>query len=106
MNGPQSQQYLEEFFNEKYDSIAVSTYQKIERHFNYLTDRACHGDVKALKRMQELIPTRTATENAKTPFDVMIERIFNARAVFNLKDDVDSAYDRWQYRFLSVKEAH
>ncbi|MBI2791783.1 MAG: hypothetical protein HYX61_07485 [Gammaproteobacteria bacterium] len=106
MNGPQSQQYLEDFFNQEFEHIATSTYQKIERHFNYLTDRACHGDIKALKRLQELTPHAAASEsNDKKPFEVMIERIFNSRAIFKLKDAVDTSYDRWQYRFLSVKES-
>jgi hypothetical protein len=108
MNGPQSQQYLEDFFTQEFENISTGTYQKIDRHFNYLTDRACHGDVKALKRLQELTPNNNVNESMseKKPFEVLIERIFNARAVLKLKDTVDTAYDRWQYRYLSVKESN
>lgn len=103
VNGPQLQ-HLEEFFAKKYEVIAVSTNKKIERHFNYLTDRACHGDAKALKRLQELVPSRLPPiEGGKNAFEVMLDRIFNKRAIFHLKDDVDTAYDRWQYRFLRTK---
>lgn len=104
MNGPQSQQNLAEFFQNEYDKIAQTTYQKIERHFNYLADRACHGDLAALKRLQQLLP-RVKTEEAaptKSALDAMLDRMFNKRAVAKIKDEVDSAYDRWQYRFLRV----
>lgn len=103
MNGPQSQQNLSEFFQNEYEKIAQSTYQKIERHFNYLTDRACHGDVDALKRLQQLLPAGQPLESSdKTALEIMLDRMFNARAVAKIKDEVDSAYDRWQYRFLKM----
>lgn len=106
MNGPQSQQNLAEFFQSEYEKIAQSTYQKIERHFNYLADRACHGDVEALKRLQQLLPKQQPDENTdKTALDTMLDRMFNTRAVARIKDEVDSAYDRWQYRFLKVGTA-
>lgn len=104
MNGPQSQQYLEEFFNQSYEVVSSSFNQKIDRHFNYLVDRACHGDVQSLKRLQDLIPSRVIENNTRSAFEIMINRIFNARAILKLKDDVDTAYDRWQYEFLRVKE--
>ncbi len=105
MNGPQSQANLEPFFEEEYAAFAEQIYQKLERHFNYLTDRACHGDIIALKRLKELTPKAKENDAAKPAFEVLVERMFNARANFKLKDDIDTAYDRWQYRFLSVKEA-
>lgn len=102
VNGSQSQQYLEEFFEEKYESIAISTYQKIERHFNYLADRACHGDLNALKRLKELTASQsTLKQDEKSPLDLMLDRIFNSRAIAKIKDDVDTIYDRWHYRFLA-----
>ncbi len=104
MNGSTSQQYLETFFNQTYDMLSNSLNQKIDRHFNYLVDRACHGDIHALKRLQDLIPTKQSAKSVvMTPFEVMIDRIFNTRAIFRLKDEVDTAYDRWQYDFLRVK---
>lgn len=101
MNGPQSQQNLAEFFQSEYDKISQSTHQKIERHFNYLADRACHGDVEALKRLQLLVPIK-GQENDKNALEAMLDRMFNARAIAKIKDEVDSAYDRWQYRFLKI----
>lgn len=103
MNGPQSQQHLEEFFTLDYDAIAANTYKKIERHFNYLTDRVCHGDVKALKRLESLNQACNQSDVSKNSFEAMLDRIFNARAIFKLKDDVDTAYDRWHYQFLQKK---
>jgi len=106
MNGPQSQQNLSEFFQSEYEKIAQSTYQKIERHFNYLADRACHGDVEALKRLQQLLPAQQPEETTeKSPLETMLDRMFNTRAVAKIKDEVDSAYDRWQYRFLKLSPA-
>lgn len=102
MNGPQSQQNLSEFFQSEYDRISQGTYQKIERHFNYLADRACHGDVEALKRLYQLLPRQTDQMSEPTALEIMLDRMFNARAVAKIKDEVDSAYDRWQYRFLKM----
>ncbi|MGE3319238.1 MAG: hypothetical protein AB7I18_08065 [Candidatus Berkiella sp.] len=100
MNGPQSQQNLAEFFQSEYDKISQTTHQKIERHFNYLADRACHGDMEALKRLQQLVPIKGQESDAKSALETMLDRMFNARAIAKIKDEVDSAYDRWQYRFL------
>lgn len=100
MNGGQSQQYLDAFFKEKYDAIALNIHKKLERHFDYLTDRACHGDLNALRRLQELMPTSTNKDDACSTLDKMLARIFNARTIAKIKDDVDTTYDRWQYAFL------
>lgn len=105
MNGPQSAQYLESFFEQEYGTFSEKIYQKLDRHFNYLADRACHGDIDSLKRLQSLAPKTVQQPNSKASFEILVERMFNARAIFKLKDDVDTAFDRWQYRFLSVKES-
>ncbi len=105
MNGPQSQQNLAEFFQSEYEKISQSTYQKIERHFNYLADRACHGDVEALKRLYQLLPKQVDQGTEQTALETMLDRMFNTRAVARIKDEVDSAYDRWQYRFLKMSPA-
>lgn len=106
MNGPQSQQNLAEFFQSEYEKIAQSTYKKIERHFNYLADRACHGDLAALKRLQQLLPRQNAdNEVDESKLESMLDRMFNARAVARIKDEVDTAYDKWQYRFLRMSPA-
>ena len=105
MNGAQSQAFLEEFLQTQYDAIAVSMNKTIERHFNYLCMRACYGDLAAFKRLQELSPSRyPAAPGGKNAFEIMLDRIFNARAIFKLRDDVDTAYDRWQYRDLRKRE--
>lgn len=101
MNGPQAQQHLDEFFREQYEQISASTDKQIERHFNYLTDRACHGDAKALARLQMLNQAeKPAKKGSKMPLESMLDRLFNQRAILKLKDDVDTIYDRWQYRML------
>lgn len=105
MNGPQSVQFLESFLEEEYDAIANKIYQKLDRHFNYLADRACHGDLSSLKRLQDLAPKATDKPGIKHSFENLVERMFNARAIFKLKDDVDTAYDRWQYRYLKEASA-
>lgn len=101
MNGALSQQNLEIFFNSEYERFADNTYKKIDRHFDYLADRACHGDIKALRKLQALLPPKTNLQHS--PFADMINRIFNERAIFKLKDDVDTYYDRWQY--MELKQA-
>lgn len=90
MNGPQAQPLLDKFFKDQYEQIAISTYKKIERHFHYLADRACHGDLKALERLQGLV-------NSSSAIETMLDRLFNQRAAIKIKDDVDTIYDRWQY---------
>lgn len=101
VNGVQA--HLEDFFKEKYEMIAENTYKKIDRHFNYLTDRACHGDLKALKRLQQLaFPVITPDEVSS--LEAMLERMFNARAIAKIKDEVDSCYDYWYYQDLRVNE--
>jgi len=100
MNGPQSPENIEAFFKNAYEHIAVSVYEKIERHFNYLADRACCGDVKALARMKALIPKE---EEPSPALDSLLERLFNPRTLAKLKDDMDTYYDKWLYRALAVK---
>lgn len=94
LNGPDVQKTLDVFFDKKFEAMAYHTYKKIERHFNYLIDRAVCGDFKALQKLNQL----TAKSKSHTsPLDKMIERIFNARTLFQLKDDIDNAYDEWRY---------
>lgn len=93
MNGPEAQPHLTEFFEKKYEVIAQATNMKIERHFNYLTERACHGDNQALARLKIL-------SHRKGDLDKLLDRVFNARAVASIKDAVDTHFDRWHYEFL------
>ncbi|MFI4936929.1 MAG: hypothetical protein ACHQJ6_00280 [Candidatus Berkiellales bacterium] len=104
MHGAQSQQYLEEFFAYKYETIALNMYKKLDRHFDYLTDRACHGDLNALKKLSELIASASSKKEDPSALDIMLDRLFNARAIAKIKDDVDTNYDRWHYRFLMAVE--
>jgi hypothetical protein len=98
VNGAVSQQYLEVFFKEQYEQIAATTTKQIDRHFNYLVDRACHGDDKALQKLQRLNPSERA--KGQNAFEVMLDRMFNKRAILKIKDEVDTVFDRWQYRHL------
>tara|TARA_R110002110_G_scaffold121431_2_gene297288 strand:+ start:121404 stop:122453 length:1050 start_codon:yes stop_codon:yes gene_type:complete len=101
VNGSESQQQLEAFFSEQYGKISYHTYKKLDRHFDYLTDRACCGDIKALKKMHMLIPNRKRpAPNGVSALDEMLNRIFNGRTLFQLKDDVDNTYDNWRYQGL------
>lgn len=104
VNGPQPQEVVEAFFSSQFEAMAYHTYKKIDRHFNYLADRACSGDLQALKKLQLLIPVRQVNKfkPVKSALEVMIERIFNERTLFQLKDDVDNNYDRWRYADLKV----
>lgn len=100
MNGPQSQENLEAFLQDQYESIVYHTNQKINRHFNYLSDRACCGDIQALKKLKMLIQKKQRNKFIdKSPLEVMIDRIFNQRTIFQLRDDIDNSYDRWRYQF-------
>lgn len=99
MNGPDTQKQLEQFFEEEYERIAFKTYKKLDRHFDYLTDRACCGDIKALQKLYNLIPNRKKpVPKEGSPLEVMLNRIFNDKTLFVLKDDVDNTFDRWRYK--------
>ncbi|MCS5708164.1 hypothetical protein CC99x_004530 [Candidatus Berkiella cookevillensis] len=104
VNGAQPQELMDAFFNSQFEAMAYHTYKKIDRHFNYLADRACCGDLQALKKLQLLIPARQVNKfkPVKSALEVMIDRIFNERTLFQLRDDVDNSYDRWRYADLKV----
>jgi len=103
MNGAASSSQLEQFLAEQYGKISYHTYKKLDRHFDYLTDRACCGDVKALKKLYMLLPNRKRpTPHGNSTLDEMLNRIFNGRTLFQLKDDVDNTYDSWRYQTLLV----
>lgn len=95
MNGAEAQPHMSEFFEKEFEVIAQSTNKKIERHFNYLTERACHGDHQALTKLQGLT-------NRKGELDKLLDRVFNTRAVAAIKDAVDTHFDRWYYDFLKT----
>lgn len=101
INGQQLQSKLNHFFSEHYETISTHAYKKIDRHLNYLTDRACHGDLQALRRLFGLVPGRqTLTQAHNADLDAMLERIFNPRAITKMQDDIDTVFDVWQYRHL------
>lgn len=103
MNGPKSQETMEAFFKEQYESMVYNMNIKIDRHFNYLIDKACCGDMEAQKRLVNLIPKRQASKfSDQTPLEVMLDRIFNDRTLFQLKDDIDNSYDRFRYQALKA----
>ncbi len=94
-NGPQLESTLTSFFAHNHDNVCETTFKKIDRHITYLTDRAIHGDVAALKKLFSFY--RDQNQGNGT-VDAMLERIVNAREVILLKDNVDNLYDRWVYR--------
>lgn len=95
MNGSESQPHLAKFFENEFENISQTTNKKIERHFNYLTERACHGDNQALNRLQMLT-------KKKSELNKLLDRVFNSRAIAKIKDEVDTYYDRWYYQFLKM----
>lgn len=95
MNGPTAQSDLASFFENDLDAIVQLTSKKIDRHVCYLTEKASHGDEQALYRLQMLV-------NRKADLNKLLDRVFNPRAVAKIKDEIDTRYDRWHYRFLKV----
>jgi hypothetical protein len=88
---------LDIFFAIHLENVANSLDKKIDRHLNLLTDRAVHGDFKSLKRLAALNSGKTKNEFGLEAF---LERVFNHRAVQQIKDAADTYYDVWQYRDL------
>lgn len=95
MNGPTAQSDLTAFFESDLDAIVQLTSKKIDRHVCYLTEKASHGDEQALYRLQVLV-------NQKADLNKLLDRVFNPRAIAKIKDEIDTRYDRWHYRFLKV----
>lgn len=95
MNGPTAQSDLAAFFENDLDAIVQLTSKKIDRHVCYLTEKASHGDEQALYRLQMLV-------NRKADLNKLLDRVFNPRAIAKIKDEIDTRYDRWHYRFLKV----
>ena len=95
MNGSAAQSDLADFFESELDIISQMTNKKIDGHICYLTEKATHGDEQALYRLQVLV-------NKKTDLNKLLDRVFNARAIVKIKDEVDTRYDRWHYRFLKA----
>lgn len=95
MNGPTAQSDLAGFFEKDLDAIVQLTSKKIDRHVCYLTEKASHGDEQALYRLQMLV-------NRKADLNKLLDRVFNPRAIAKIKDEIDTRYDRWHYRFLKV----
>lgn len=98
VNGPQSQQYLEHYFQEQYDSIAQHIYEKLDRHIQYLANRACNGDQRAFKRLKELNFTGKSTHANISVLSLLLDKVFNPRTVLKLKDQVDTTFDKWIYK--------
>lgn len=96
-NGAQSEAKLTSFFAENHDDVCYTTFKKIDRHISYLSDRATHGDVDALKKLFRLYRDPV---QANGTVDDMLNRILNEREIFALKDHVDNLYDKWTYKGL------
>lgn len=98
INGPQSQQHLEKFFEAKYDKIADHIHEKIDRHIQFLADRACHGDRLAFQKLKDLNFTGKSIQGKVSTLSALLDKVFNEQAIFKLKDAVDTAFDQWYYR--------
>lgn len=99
MNGSASQRNIDLFFQEQYENIAKNLCMKIDRHFDYLADRACYGDLTALARLKELLASANS-DVSQGLFNDTITRIFNVRELIKIKNEVDTLYDKWQYQHL------
>lgn len=97
MQGEQAAPYLEHFFDHKMHELTEDAYFKIDRHLNYLSDRAVHGDVQSLKRLYQFY--RRDLQEREIEINQLLDRIINTfEEVNNLKDKVDTLYDNWKFR--------
>jgi hypothetical protein len=102
MHGAQSEAQLTNFFAQNHALVCQTTFTKIDRHISYLTDRATHGDIDALKKLFKLY--RDQVQGNGT-IEEMLDRILNQDEISNLKDHVDNLYDKWTYSSLLKKAA-
>lgn len=97
MHGEHESVQIEHFFDHKMQALTEDAYFKIDRHVNYLTDRAVHGDVQSLKRLYRLY--RRNPQERATEINQLLDRIINTPdEVHTLKDKIDTLYDRWKFR--------
>lgn len=97
MHGPQQECHLTAFLTQYEDQVSETIVKKIERHINFLSDRAINGDVGSLKRLVMLYRDQLQSNGA---LEEMLKRLLNHREVLLLKDTVDTVFDRWFYRDL------
>lgn len=100
MHGEEEGFRLESFFDKKMEAMAQGLYLKIDRHLNYLTDRAVHGDITALKRLYRLY--RRSPQERAQEIDNLLDRIINRpQEIEKLKDTIDTLYDQWKFRYYA-----
>lgn len=100
MHGEEEGFRLESFFDKKMEAMTQGAYFKIDRHLNYLTDRAVHGDITALKRLYRLY--RRSPQERAQEIDKLVDRIINRpREIEKLKDKIDTLYDQWKFRYYA-----
>lgn len=97
MHGQQSESQLETFFEHKIEEMSETAYYKVDRHLNYLTDRAIHGDITALKRLYQLYP-RNPQQRAQEIASLLEKLINEPDEIIKLKDRIDTLYDYWKFR--------
>lgn len=101
MNGASALTEFEPFIQENFEQIADETYNKIDRHLNYLIDKAVSGNDEAYQKIKYLSQSsRVKAEN--NALKIMVDRIFSARTLAQLKDRIDTQFDWWHYRHLRV----
>lgn len=97
MHGPKVESQIQSFFALNHSKVCETTFTKIDRHLDYLSDRGVHGDMTALKKLMKLYRDFQQENGA---LDELIDRILNVREQHNLKNHVDNLYDRWNYQHL------
>lgn len=100
MHGEQAESQMEHFFDYKMQELTEDAYFKIDRHVNYLTDRAVHGDIQSLKRLYQLY--RRNPQEREIEINQLLERVINTpEEVKKLKDKTDTLYEHWKFRHES-----
>lgn len=92
MNGGSAREEMRTFFEKHITAIASVVDVKIERHIRYLTQRASDGSVEARRRLQSL-------STQQEEFTKLLDRIFHPNTIAKIKDEVDTAYDRFEYDY-------
>ena len=97
MHGPQIESHIQSFFAMNHSKVCETTFKKIDRHLDYLSDRGVHGDMNALKKLMKLYKDFQQENGA---LDELIGRILNKREQHILQNHVDNLYDQWNYQSL------
>ena len=100
MHDVQPKQSIQNFMTQYMQVLVKRINAKLDRHFNYLTDRAMNGDLNALKKLSQFNQQQKVEPNY---IKKLVERMIKPKDLFLLNDQVDSLFDKWKYQFLLKK---